>query len=267
MARCSITKAVFVCVCLFSSACKQDTNPEPTTSAAPEPTPPPAAAPAAPETRVRVAHGHGMGACEGYLFISANAIRYEDSIRPAAGPSHGFSCATKDLQKFELVDNSKGKVPGNSVGYWLNMTCPPLNNLSLVFSGPPADAKQDFLRTQQARAGKDVAPEPARPEISAETKAAGDRANYVKELFEITSDPRYPGTEQFKLLLVPTADFKNKLVGRKLVGALNRLYGWNLSEDGKWTTKQANDVMFDIVAKPNFEVEKALAAIAANRKP
>ena len=225
-------------------------------------------------TRVRVSHSHGFGSCEGYLFISKAEIRYEDAIKPAPGASHQFACARKDVTKFELVDNSDGHIVGNSTGLWLNLICSSLGNseMALFFEpgtpqGPSAEARRDFLRAKQAFAGTAVSPEPTRPAVSVSTKAQQAKAQYTQELFEIAQDSRFPGTAKWEALLPPTAEFKNKLVARKLVGNVNRLYGWQLAEDGKWTTKQANDVMFDIIAKPGFEVEKALAAIAANRKP
>jgi hypothetical protein len=202
------------------------------------------------------------------FYISASELRYEDSIRPVLGGSHSFSCPSKNIQKFELIDNSKGTaLPGTNPGYWLNLTCPPLNPISLAFSGSPADAKQDSLRAQQARAGRPVAPEPARPNISAQAEADLARGKYINNLFEVVRDSRFPGVEKYKLVLVTTSSFKNGLVTRQLVDNVNKLYGWNLAEDGNWTVQQTNDVMFDIVAKPGFDVQKALAAIAANRKP
>ena len=225
-------------------------------------------------TRVRVSHSHGFGSCEGYLLISKAEIRYEDAIKPALGSSHQFACARKDVTKFELIDNSDGHIAGNSAGLWLNMKCSSLGNseIALFFEpgtpqGPSADARRDFLRAKQAFAGTAVSPEPTRPAVSASTKAQQAKAQRTQALFEIAQDPRFPGIDKWEALLQPTADFKNKLVTRKLVGNVNRLYGWQLAEDGNWTTKQANDVMFDIVANPAFEMEKALAAIAANRKP
>ena len=91
--------------------------------------------------------------------------------------------------------------------------------------------------------------------------------DYRQQLFEIVQDPRFPGVEQWQALLGPTAEFKKHLVNRKLVGNVNELYGWHLAENGNWTAKQANDVMFDIVAKAGFGVGGALRAIASGHKP
>jgi hypothetical protein len=90
---------------------------------------------------------------------------------------------------------------------------------------------------------------------------------FRQELFQIVQDPRFPGVEEFKALLGPTAEFKKQLVERKLVNNLNKLYGWHLSESGNWDTAQANDVMFEIVATPGFQIEKALRAISSHQKP
>jgi hypothetical protein len=90
---------------------------------------------------------------------------------------------------------------------------------------------------------------------------------YRQQLFEVVQDPRFPGVEKWKQMLGPTAEFKKQLVDRGLVKTLNKLYGWRLAEDGKWNTQQANDVMFDIVAKPGFDVGTALAALTSGRKP
>jgi hypothetical protein len=90
---------------------------------------------------------------------------------------------------------------------------------------------------------------------------------YRQQLFQIVNHPKFPGVERWKELLVPTSAFKTELVNRRLVGAVNRLYGWNLADNGQWTADQANDVMLEIVAQPGFSVDAALRSIAAGRKP
>jgi hypothetical protein len=225
-------------------------------------------------TRVRVSHSHGNGGCEGYLFIGKDEIRYEDAIKPAAGISHQFACARNDVTKFELVDNSDHHLTNHSAGLWVNLKCASLGNseTTLFFEPrlrqrPNPDAKRDFLRAKQAIAGTAVSPEPRRPAVPASTKAQQASGQLAQKILEIAQDPRFPGTAKYQALLPTTAEFKSKVIARKLVQNLNTLYGWQLSEDGRWTIKQANDVMFEIVAKPGFEVEKALSAIAANKKP
>lgn len=228
-------------------------------------------------TKIRVSHSHGYGSCEGYISTNEQGIRYDDTIRSAA-ISHSFVCTWKNLTKHELVDNSDGHDSGRSAQLWLDVACKsPSLGLSFVFepttsSGPSTDARNDFIRATQAfatavsKSRPAVGTKPSQPAISQQGQSDA-QARYRQSLFEITSDPRFPGVERWKELLPLTDEFKRQLVGRKLVGNINKLYRWRLREDGKWSTKQVNDVMFDIVNKPGFNVDRALMAIASNRKP
>lgn len=93
-----------------------------------------------------------------------------------------------------------------------------------------------------------------------------ERTTQLRTLMDVVSDPRY-SKERFMRALLPAAALKKELLARRLVTQLNRVYGWNLSEEGNWTTQQVNNLMYDIVLAPGYEQEKFLAAIAANRRP
>jgi hypothetical protein len=85
-------------------------------------------------------------------------------------------------------------------------------------------------------------------------------------LFEIVSDPRY-NYDKFVKGVPLSAALKKEVLKERLVSNINQIYGWKLSEDGNWTTKQANDVMFDIVTKPEYNLDSFLKAIRAGKHP
>ena len=86
------------------------------------------------------------------------------------------------------------------------------------------------------------------------------------KMMELVRDPRY---SQEKLMkgLAPAASLKQALLARRLVGHLNKVYGWHLPEDGNWTVKQSNDVMYEIVLAPRYDQDSFLKAIKLGRRP
>jgi len=84
-------------------------------------------------------------------------------------------------------------------------------------------------------------------------------------LMEIVSDPRY--TQESNMRGLPlAAALKEAVFGRGLVKKLNSAYGWNLPADMTTSGKQMNDVIYEIVLKPGYTLEKFLKAIESGKR-
>jgi hypothetical protein len=84
-------------------------------------------------------------------------------------------------------------------------------------------------------------------------------------LNKIVADPRFV-LEKYTEGLKPAAELKLAIVAGGLVGKLNRAYGWNLTEDGNWPVERSNDIIFDIVCRPDYTLERFIAAIKSGRR-
>jgi hypothetical protein len=82
----------------------------------------------------------------------------------------------------------------------------------------------------------------------------------LEAIMKIVQDPRYDqGT--YMRCLQPAAELKLAITAGGLVPKLNTAYGWKLAENGNWTVEQANDVIFEIVAKPSYSLQGLISAI------
>jgi len=84
-------------------------------------------------------------------------------------------------------------------------------------------------------------------------------------IMEIVSDPRYTLESNMRGLPLAAA-LKEAVLGRGLVRKLNGAYGWNLPADLMLSGKQTNDVIYEIVLKPGYSLEKFLKAIESGRR-
>ena len=85
-------------------------------------------------------------------------------------------------------------------------------------------------------------------------------------LMEIVADPRYTLESNMRGLQLAAA-LKEAVLERGLVNKLNRAYGWNYPADMIPTSgKQANDIIYEIVLKPGYTLEKFLKAIEAGKR-
>lgn len=85
-------------------------------------------------------------------------------------------------------------------------------------------------------------------------------------LMEIVADPRYTLESNMRGLPL-AAGLKEAVLGRGLVEKLNSAYGWTLSADMTPTSgKQANDIIYEIVLKPGYTLEKFLKAIESGKR-
>jgi hypothetical protein len=62
------------------------------------------------------------------------------------------------------------------------------------------------------------------------------------------------------------APLKEAVLARGLVGKLNSAYGWNLPSDMDLNAKQLADLIFEIVVKPGYSLDRFLAAIQSGRR-
>jgi hypothetical protein len=86
----------------------------------------------------------------------------------------------------------------------------------------------------------------------------------IEVLMKTVSDPRYT-LEKAMRALQPTAELKHAVISRGLVGQMNKAYGWNLPSNGSWDVERVSDIMYDIVLKPGYTLDKFIAAIEAGR--
>ena len=86
-----------------------------------------------------------------------------------------------------------------------------------------------------------------------------------KLIREIVSDPRYTLESNMRGLPLAAA-LKEAVLGLGLVKKLNSAYGWNLPADLMLSGKQTNDVIYEIVLKPGYSLEKVLKAIGSGRR-
>jgi len=84
-------------------------------------------------------------------------------------------------------------------------------------------------------------------------------------IMDIVSDPRYTLESNLRGLPLAAA-LKEAALGRGLVKKLNGAYGWNLPADLNLTGKQTNDVIYEIVLKPGYTLEKFLKAIESGKR-
>ena len=54
---------------------------------------------------------------------------------------------------------------------------------------------------------------------------------------------------------------KQNLISQGRVADLNTIYGWELSNDGKWPIERLNDIVFEIVMSPRYDQRRFLAAL------
>lgn len=87
----------------------------------------------------------------------------------------------------------------------------------------------------------------------------------LKVIMDLVSDPRYTQEKAMRGLF-PSAELKEAVTSRGLVDKMNRAYGWNLPETGGWVGPHANDLMFDVVLKPGYTLDKFIAAIEAGKQ-
>jgi hypothetical protein len=84
-------------------------------------------------------------------------------------------------------------------------------------------------------------------------------------LFSIVGDPRFSQESHLQGLPLAAA-LKEAVMARGLVGKLNSAYGWSLPADMNLNGPQLNDVIYEIVLKPGYTLEKFLKAIDSGRK-
>jgi len=84
-------------------------------------------------------------------------------------------------------------------------------------------------------------------------------------LMEIVSDPRF--TQESNLAGLPlAAALKEAVIEHDLVDKLNSAYGWSLPNDMMLNGRQTNDVIYEIVLKPGYSLEKFLTAIKSGKR-
>jgi hypothetical protein len=84
-------------------------------------------------------------------------------------------------------------------------------------------------------------------------------------LMEIVSDPRF--TQESNLVGLPlAAALKEAVIERGLVDNLNSAYGWSMPKDMMLNGRQTNDVIYEIVLKPGYLLEKFLEAIKSGKR-
>ena len=86
-----------------------------------------------------------------------------------------------------------------------------------------------------------------------------------KLLMEIVSDPRHNLETNMRGLPLAAA-MKEAVLSLGLVKKLNSAYGWNLPADMMLNGKQTNDVIYEIVTKPGYSLEKFLKAIGSGKR-
>jgi len=89
--------------------------------------------------------------------------------------------------------------------------------------------------------------------------------DYTSTLFEIVRDPRY-SQEGFVKAVPLVATLKREVLARRLVPKLNAAYGWRLSEDGNWSVAQVNDIIYEIVLAPGYDLNLFVQAIQEGRR-
>jgi hypothetical protein len=82
---------------------------------------------------------------------------------------------------------------------------------------------------------------------------------------EIVSDPRF--TQESNLIGLPlAAALKETILANGLVDKLNKVYGWNLPKNLILNGRQTNDIIYEIVLKPGYSLEKFLIALDSGNK-
>lgn len=89
-------------------------------------------------------------------------------------------------------------------------------------------------------------------------------------LMEIVRDPRYT-QEKYMQGLPLSAALKEAVLAKKLVDKLNKAYGWNWPEDMVFkdllqNSRGMNNIIYEIVLKPGYSLEKFLNAINSGNK-
>lgn len=92
----------------------------------------------------------------------------------------------------------------------------------------------------------------------------------IATLSDTVRDPRYT-QEKFMKGLVPSAVLKEAIVANRMVEKLNKAYGWDFPENMEYkdlmkNSRQMNNIIFDIVTKPGYTLEKFLMAIQSGKQ-
>lgn len=86
-----------------------------------------------------------------------------------------------------------------------------------------------------------------------------------KLIMEMVSDPRYTQESSLQGLFL-AATLKEAVLEQGLVENLNMAYGWNMPKDMKLSGKQTNDIIYDIVLKPGYSIEKFMQAVKSGKR-
>jgi hypothetical protein len=119
-----------------------------------------------------------------------------------------------------------------------------------------------FDRFRKHGSGSGTSSQPAMP---SPLGGQGVTPEGAKFLMEMVSDTRYNQEAGVQGVML-AAPLKEAVMARGLVGKLNGAYGWNLPADMTLNPKQLSDVIYEIVTKPGYSLDRFLAAIQSGRR-
>ena len=89
-------------------------------------------------------------------------------------------------------------------------------------------------------------------------------------LMDIVRDPRYT-QEKYMQGLPLAAALKEAVLTNKLVDKMNKAYGWDWPEDMEYknllqNSRSMDNIIYEIVLKPGYTLEKFLKAIESGKR-